>query len=148
MAPHTCHFCDNLVIRPIQTAQTGSLAQFLFNCTLQDLQSSLAIDCDFAKFVLKALHQGFDRQSAESKQAPLATGELVLFIKFFRLSNSHEIEGVHSIGLLDRREEENKEFCSNRSSSPGIDYLVMYATDGEFFISALTRLHFGLTISR
>jgi hypothetical protein len=99
---------------------------------LHDLQSSLTIGCRFAKFVLKALPQGFGRQSAESKQAPLATGELVLFIKVFRLSDSHEIEGVHSIGLVNRSEE-HKELCSSRSSNSGIDYLVIYATEGMFF---------------
>lgn len=145
MTPHACQFCDSLIIRPTQTTKTAKLVRFLFNCTLKDLRSSLASDCDFAHFVLKALHQSLERQSAEPRREPkrasLATGELDLFIKVFRSSNSHEIEGVHSIGLLDRSEEEPEELCSSRSSNPDIDYLVIYATKSEFLISGSTPLH-------
>lgn len=145
MAPHACLFCSSLVIRPIQNAKTAKPTQlFLFNCTLQDLQSSLALDCNFAQFVLKALHQDIERQSSQlvrdSGQGSPTPGELDLFIKAFRPSNSHEIEGIHSIGLLDRRKEDHEEFCSNRSSYSDMDYLVMYATESEFFTSGSTGL--------
>ena len=148
MTPHTCRFCDSLIIRPTQTTETAKLVRFLFNCTLKDLRSSLASDCDFAHFVLKALRRSLERQSAEPRRASLATGELDLFIKVFRSSNSHEIEGVHSIGLLDQSEEEPVELCSSRSSNPDIDYLVMYTTEGESLISGSMPYMIGLTISR
>jgi hypothetical protein len=136
MTPHVCQFCDRLIIRPTQTTKTAKLVRFLFNCTLKDLRNSLASDCEFAHFVLKALHRSLERQSArEPRRASLATGELDLFIKVFRSSNTHEIEGVHSIGLLDRSDEE---LCSSRSSNPDIDYFAMYATEGELLISGST----------
>jgi hypothetical protein len=130
MTPHACQFCDSMIIRPTQTTETAKLVRFLFNCTLKDLRSSLAADCDFAHFIFKALDRGLERQSAEPRRASLVTGELGLFIKVFRSSNSHEIESVHSIGLLDQSKEEPEELCSSRSFNSDIDYFVMYATRG------------------
>lgn len=130
MAPHTCHFCDNLIIRPIQNTQTGTLAQFLFNCTFQTLQSSPASNCAFAKFGLDAIDQESGRQSwADSKQIT----ERLLFIKFSRASRSDEFEKVYFVGFLDGTGKEYQEALSGREwpSNSNIDCLVVYTTEGE-----------------